>query len=309
MADPGRPKEPAVFSEALSRRAAAVEEALHRLLPPADTYPPVIHDAMRYGTLGGGKRLRGALVLAGAGAVGGVEEAALPVAAAVEMIHAFSLIHDDLPCMDDDDVRRGKPTCHRVYGEAVAVLAGDALLARAFGVLAGLPAQTGVAADVALRIVEELARAAGSTGLIGGQVVDLESEGAADVDEEVLHYIHTRKTGALFSASLVSGGLVGGASEEQLAALRDYGRLFGLAFQITDDLLDVLGSGETLGKPVGSDARQEKVTYVSVYGVEGARERARRTADDARRVLRRLPDNDATRFLSQLLDFVLERDH
>jgi len=264
---------------------------------------------MRYSALGGGKRLRGVMAMAAAGAVGGREEHALPVAAAVEMIHAYSLIHDDLPCMDDDDLRRGKPTCHRVFGEAMAVLAGDALMTHAFLVLADLPRSVGLDAQRALRIVRELAWASSRYGLVGGQVVDLESEGPEDLPEERRNYIHSHKTGALFSACLVGGGIAGGGREEDLEALREYGRHFGLAFQITDDLLNVTGTEAQLGKPVGSDARRKKATYVTLYGVDGARRRAEDAVEQAKGVLNRLPSTAAREFLADLAQFVLARDH
>lgn len=294
------------FEEALARRAAAVEEALARLLPADDRFPETIHRAMRYSALGGGKRLRGALALAAASAAGGDEERALPVAAALEMIHAYSLVHDDLPCMDDDDMRRGKPTCHRVFGEAVAVLAGDALLTRAFEVLADLPRLSGIESARALRIVAEVAAAAGTDGLIGGQVVDLESEGR-DVGEETLQYIHSRKTGALFRVSLVAGALAGGGRDDALEALVEYGRAFGLAFQITDDLLDVVGEAAALGKAVGRDADRCKATYVRLFGLEGARAKAEEAGAAARRALAALPPTPARAFLDHLVSFVLTR--
>lgn len=294
------------FEEALARRAAAVEEALARLLPAEDRFPATIHRAMRYSALGGGKRLRGALALAAAAAAGGDEERALPVAAALEMIHAYSLVHDDLPCMDDDDMRRGKPTCHRVFGEAIAVLAGDALLTRAFEVLADLPRLSGVEPARALRIVAEVAAAAGTDGLIGGQVVDLESEGR-EVGEDTLHAIHSRKTGALFRVSLAAGALAGGGRDDALEALLAYGRAFGLAFQITDDLLDVVGEEAALGKAVGRDVDRRKATYVSLFGVEGARAKAEEAAAAARSALAALPDTPARAFLDDLVTFVLSR--
>lgn len=296
------------FQEELRRRAALVEEALDQLLPGAEAYPPVIHQAIRYSALGGGKRLRGSLVMAAAGAVGGREEDALPVAAAVEMIHAYSLVHDDLPAMDDDDMRRGKPTCHRVYGEAMAILAGDALLTHAFQVVADMSARGGLDAPRALRIVAELARAGGTMGLIGGQVVDLQSEGKREITEDVVEYIHSHKTGALFAASLVCGGLAGGAGEDQLTALRSYGQRLGLAFQIIDDVLDVGGDEKAIGKRVGSDARRQKATYVSLYGVEGARRRAEVLVGQAKATLSALMPSSSRTFLEELADFVVQRD-
>jgi geranylgeranyl diphosphate synthase type II len=253
------------WEQALGSKAELINTALDLLLPRASAYPSPIHEAMRYSTLAGGKRLRGAFVIAVADILGTDGERVLPAAAALEMIHTYSLIHDDLPAMDDDDYRRGKPTCHKVYGEAVAILAGDALLTLAFGTLSQL-SQKGFEPGVVLRVIQEVGKAAGSQGLIGGQAVDLDSEGVK-VSKETLEYIHNHKTGALFSASVRCGALLSGAGDEELQALSEYAKGFGLAFQITDDLLDLTGDQELLGKKPGSDLAKNKATFPGILGI------------------------------------------
>ncbi|MEX0612405.1 MAG: polyprenyl synthetase family protein [Pirellulales bacterium] len=242
--------------------------------------PPHLVEAIRYSLLGPGKRLRPLLVLMAAQACGGTIDAALPAAGAVEMVHAYSLVHDDLPAMDDDDLRRGRPTCHKAFGEAVAILVGDALLARAFELLATELESPAVAAQCSA----VLARAAGATALVGGQAADLQTaerrdDAAANLQQ--LESIHRRKTGALFVASLELGGIVAQAAPEQLAALAAYGRNLGLAFQITDDLLDVAGSQTAVGKRLAKDARNGKLTFPGLTGVEESRRRAEKLVEDA----------------------------
>jgi geranylgeranyl diphosphate synthase type II len=257
----------------LRRQSQHVEKSLDSLLPTADSYPPELMDAMRYSVFAGGKRLRPILLLAAVEAVGGEVAAALPAACALEYIHTYSMIHDDLPAMDNDAYRRGKLTNHKVYGEAMAILAGDALLTHAFELLSGSPLTERFPADLLLRVSSRLARAAGSFGMIGGQVVDIASEGQ-QVELAVLEYIHRHKTGALIEAAVTIGGLLGGGNMTQVQALEDYGHHVGWAFQITDDILDVEGDVELLGKEVGRDAQQEKVTYPALLGVETSRQRA-----------------------------------
>lgn len=367
------------FQAALKARAEQVEEALALLLPSSETFPEIIHEAIRYSALGGGKRLRGVLVIEayrlgigeaagrhGEPARGGAEPPgsldvtrdamqsvgpAGAVAAAVEMIHAYSLIHDDLPCMDDDDLRRGRPTNHRVFGEGIAVLAGDALLTRAFEVLSRL-SWAGISEGTTLRVMSELAIASGTNGMIGGQVADLIAEqslsgfsdnpaisaspgssaghgspanpadsgspGASgqprdlaaarriDDPKRWLAYIHSRKTGALIRASLRAGAILSGMSEEDLAHIDQYGASLGLAFQIVDDLLDLVGDVDALGKNVGSDTRQGKLTYPAVYGFESAQERAREEIERATASLSRF--GSRAQFLVELARFVAERD-
>jgi geranylgeranyl diphosphate synthase type II len=257
----------------LAERVALVDQALNACLPEATTLPARLHEAMRYSIFAGGKRIRPVLALAACEAVGGALEPALPVACSLEMIHTYSLIHDDLPAMDDDDLRRGRPTNHKVYGEATAILTGDALLTQAFILLSSPETRRDLPADTLCRIIHILSRCSGSMGMVGGQVVDMESEGQT-VEFPVLEYIHTHKTGALMLASIQCGGLVGGADEAAMAALTGYAGAAGLAFQIADDILDVVGEAATLGKGVGGDQARGKATYPALLGLTAARERA-----------------------------------
>ncbi len=255
----------------LKEKRELIDRGLDTLLAGEDTYPQTIHRAMRYSLFAGGKRLRPVLVLASAESVGGRLEHALNTACAFECIHTYSLIHDDLPAIDNDEFRRGSPTCHKAFGEAMAVLAGDALLTSAFKMIGSTP---GVEAEKVMEIIVETATAAGSTGMIGGQVVDIESEGK-DITYPVLEYIHIHKTGRLILASVKSGGILGGAGEEELRALIRYGEAVGLAFQIMDDILDVEGVAEELGKTPGADEVRGKATYPAILGIPEARQRAK----------------------------------
>lgn len=269
----------ALREEKIKQYQEMINLGLDEYLPPAENFPPVINQAMRYSVMEGGKRLRPLLVLAAAEAVGGDPKKVLPAAVAIELIHNYSLIHDDLPAMDNDDFRRGRPTSHRVFGEAIAILAGDALLTFAFEVLGGM---TELPPALVLSVIREVAQAAGPQGMIGGQVVDLESQGQA-VSREMLEYMHRHKTGALIRAAVRAGARLAGANPEELACLTSYAEHFGLAFQIMDDVLDVIGEEERLGKPVGSDQRNQKATFVSEFGLEHslqlAKEQARRAED------------------------------
>ena len=257
----------------LKKRCELVDQALERFLPEASELPASLHGSMRYSVFAGGKRVRPVLMLAACETAGGDLAAAIPAACAMEMIHTYSLIHDDLPAMDDDDFRRGNPTNHKVYGEATAILAGDALLTEAFILLS----REGQGGDPAarLRVIQEIATASGSRGMVGGQVVDMESEGKGDIDLATLSYIHTHKTGALIRASVRAGAILGGADAESLAALTRYGDAIGLAFQIADDILDVEGTTEELGKDAGSDQARGKATYPALVGLEASKARAR----------------------------------
>jgi geranylgeranyl pyrophosphate synthase len=260
--------------EAIAALREEVERALDRALPPESAWPETIHRAVRYSLFAGGKRIRPVLVLAAGEAAGGAREELMPFACAVEMIHTYSLVHDDLPAMDDDDLRRGRPTSHKVFGEAVAILAGDALLTRAFHLLAEVPSDWDAArVGRRVRATAVLGEACGTRGLIGGQVMDLESEGR-DVDGEALERLHRAKTGALLSACVRGGAILGGAGEEELALLGRYAAAIGLAFQIVDDVLDATEGAERLGKTAGKDAAAGKATYVSVHGLPRAREMA-----------------------------------
>lgn len=255
----------------LDRLGEEVDKALNRLLPSAEAYPASIHRAMRHSVLGGGKRLRPILCIESGRLFGGDETIILRRACALEMIHTYSLIHDDLPALDNDDLRRGIPTCHRVFGEAIAILAGDALLSLAFETLS-TPGPPG--AEINLRVAYELSRAIGTRGgMVGGQVADLET-GEEDVDAARLEYIHSSKTGALIRMAVRSGAIYAGASEHDIECVTLFGEKIGLAFQIADDLLDVLSSTEKLGKTAGKDRKQHKATYPALYGVDESRRKA-----------------------------------
>lgn len=258
------------LSDYLKDRKALVDAALDEALPGEANYPPVIFQAVRYSLLAGGKRLRPILCLAAAEAAGGDYRAVLPVACALEMIHTYSLIHDDLPAMDDDDLRRGRPTSHKVFGEAVAILAGDALLTEAFAQMSAADRMPRIPPDRILKTVHDIARAAGFWGMVGGQVMDIQSETAA-ADEETLLYIHTRKTGAMIGASVRAGAILVGAQTGEIEALAAYGRHVGLAFQIADDILNVEGDRMALGKGTGSDAVRGKLTFPQLMGLDASR--------------------------------------
>jgi geranylgeranyl diphosphate synthase, type II len=258
----------------LKERCTLVDEALARYLPSEDDLPRSLHKSMRYSVFAGGKRVRPILLLAACETAGGDIGRAMPAACAMEMIHTYSLIHDDLPAMDDDDFRRGNPTNHKVFGEAIAILAGDALLTEAF-ILLSNPEYAGVTeAARLLPVVHEIARCAGSRGMVGGQVVDMESEGKDDIDLATVQYIHTHKTGALIKASVKAGAILGGADGAKLDAITRYGETIGLAFQIADDILDIEGTTEEIGKDAGSDEARGKATYPAVVGIAEAKKRA-----------------------------------
>jgi len=263
------------FRAKLGEWRALVDATLDRHLPPATTRPPVIHEAMRYAVMGGGKRIRPVVAIAAAEAVGARVEPLLMHLCALELIHTYSLVHDDLPALDNDDLRRGRKTTHVVFGEAMGVLTGDALLTEAFSWLAR-PVE-GLDPARQLRAIAEVATAVDSTGMIGGQVADLVAERSQEQSSDTeallaeLHFIHRNKTGKLFTASVVLGGLLGGASDEQLAALRNYGDALGLAFQVIDDLLDIEESSATLGKTAGKDVAQGKLTFPALLGIDAAR--------------------------------------
>ena len=262
-----------MFASFADRARALVEAELERLLPRPDAQPAVLHQAMRHAMFPGGKRLRPVLALLGCRATGGDEGRAVSAAASTECLHTYSLIHDDLPCMDDDELRRGRPTCHVVFGEAMAVLAGDALQALAFEAVASAGAEATAA----------LARAAGCLGMVGGQVGDMEAEGGQTASPSLEHvqWIHDRKTGALITASLEIGAFAGGGSPAGIDALREYGRLLGRAFQIADDCLDLTGAASELGKQPGQDLAAGKLTYPAIIGLEESLAEARRLSEAA----------------------------
>ncbi len=292
--------------EFLSLSRARIEIALDHRLPPADTEPRRLHAAMRYVTLGGGKRLRAALVYATGEALGAQPDALDVPACALELVHAYSLVHDDLPAMDNDDLRRGKPTCHKAFDEATAILAGDALQTLAFELLARDPA---LAIDPAQRLamLAQLAQAAGSAGMAGGQATDLAAVGKPLTLAELAD-MHARKTGALIRAAVALGALSAPTIDPgRLTQLDAYARAIGLAFQITDDILDVEGDTATLGKPQGSDQKHAKPTYPALLGLDRARSLAREQHAAALESLRSLGDND--RLLGEIADFILDRTH
>ncbi|MFP4353177.1 MAG: polyprenyl synthetase family protein [Puniceicoccaceae bacterium] len=288
------------FEERLNDFRARVETALGALVPEAGEQPETLHSAMRHSLEAGGKRLRPVLVCATAECFGGPADP-LPAAAAIECLHTYTLIHDDLPAMDDSDLRRGRPTCHRVYGEAAAVLAGDALLTLAFGIIArSYPGDP----DLAVRIAAELAEASGSRWLVGGQMEDLENEGAG-IDAATLSAINEKKTGALIAAACVMGARIGGAAEGQVGVVRDFGFALGGAFQVIDDILDSTAPADQTGKPGGLDEENGKTTFVSLEGLEKARDRADGLTRRAAGLLRDVEGD--TSFLSDLLDWLNRR--
>lgn len=292
------------FKDELNWCAGEIEKALDYFLPGVQSRQGVVAQAMRYSTLGGGKRVRGVLVMKFCQACGGDPRQGLPFACALEMIHASSLIHDDLPCMDDDCLRRGKPSCHVAFGEANALLAGDALINLAFDVLSSEESVKAVGAENALKAVNLLSRKVGVDGMIGGQVVDLESEGKS-IDEDTLEYLHRLKTCALIQAAAALGCIAAGASKEKLQLALHYGDALGLAFQIVDDILDVTGDVAQLGKPIGSDSEQEKTTYVTLKGLSGAKADAAQCTQRAREVLDALGLEEG--FLYEFTDMLLNR--
>jgi geranylgeranyl diphosphate synthase, type II len=306
---PGPPVAPTVvailttmLSQTLEEGRKLTDAALERLLPPADQRPKSIHQAMRHSVFAGGKRIRPILCMESARAVAGelppgVEE----LGAALEMLHTYSLIHDDLPALDNDDLRRGRPTCHKVFGEAIAILAGDALQTQAYEALSELdcPAQARVT------IIAEIARATGTVnGMIGGQVVDLEAE-HTKADGETLEYIHRSKTAALITASVVSGGVYSGASLEQVEKLRCYGQAIGLAFQIVDDILDVTQTSAQLGKTAGKDVASEKATYPALFGLEDSKKKAASLLQTASNAVQEFGSRGES--LKELARFLVER--
>lgn len=287
----------------LKQRKQIIDTALEVRLGGPPPYPTVIHEAMHYAVMNGGKRLRPIMVIEAAAIAGAEITTVMPTACAIEMIHSYSLVHDDLPAMDDDDFRRGMPTCHKVFGEANAILTGDALLTGAFAMIASNAQIEGIEPAQVLRVISEVAHAAGSQGMIGGQVLDLAGEnqnGSFDLSQ-----MHALKTGELFKASLRSGGILGGMSEAGLQCLTQFGTHFGLAFQITDDILDVTGEEEIIGKPVGSDEKNVRTTYTSLYGVDGAKAKAEESVEACLKSLSVFgPEAD---FLRRLAKFTLLR--
>ncbi|MDJ1175146.1 geranylgeranyl diphosphate synthase CrtE [Roseofilum capinflatum] len=287
----------------LGDRKRQVEAALEQAVPLL--YPETLYESMRYSLLAGGKRLRPILCLASCELSGGTIDMAMPTACALEMLHTMSLIHDDLPAMDNDDYRRGKLTNHKVYGDDIAILAGDGLLTYAFEHIAR---QTqGVPSDRILQVIIQITSAVGATGLVGGQVVDLESEGKSNVDISTLNYIHTHKTGALLEACVVSGAILAGASSQLLERLSQYAQNIGLAFQIVDDILDITATSEELGKTSGKDAQAQKVTYPSLWGIEKSKQESKALIEQAKAQLEGY--GEAANPLLAIADFITARSY
>lgn len=288
-----------MFNETFQRYLTMVEQTLAQLPWDED----ILNESMNYSLMGGGKRIRPVLALASAEVVGGQLQDILPAAVSLELIHTYSLIHDDLPAMDNDDYRRGRLSNHKVFGEAQAILAGDALLTYAFELLAapglGLP-------DKQLQVIREVAVASGKTGMVGGQVADVAAEGKTLTLEEI-EEIHKTKTGALLTVSARLGGILAGGTEQQIEALTEYARALGLAFQIKDDILDIVGDSETIGKPVGSDLRKGKSTYPSLLGLDGAQRQLHSQILKAQAALK--PFGKAADFLIELAYFIEQRQH
>ncbi len=297
------PSGPETVVDALRERAEEAAAALDAALVCPDEPSRDLYEAMRYMVLGAGKKMRPALVLMACEACGGDPKEALPAACAVEMVHTYSLIHDDLPAMDDDDLRHGRPSCHKRFGEAMAILAGDALLTEAFRLLATEVAD----AARAKALVAELAAAAGAVGMVGGQVADLQAERTRSDDDRLLEVIHRRKTAALLTAAVVMGAISADAGEHWIRSLRAYGMHLGMAFQIADDVLDATAPTEVLGKTAGKDAAAGKLTFVKLFGVEAARRRARAEADRAVDTL--IGFGHQGDWLRDLARWVVERTH
>jgi len=299
------------LADYIGARRAQIDEALTRFLPSPPVFPRVLYDAMRYSLDAGGKRLRPILTLAAAEAVARPSstaaraiELALPAACAVELIHTYSLIHDDLPAMDDDSLRRGRPTNHVVYGDGMAILAGDGLLTEAFALLSLEPRDPDLASRK-IRAIHTIASAAGASGMVGGQAIDLLAVGSSTFDEYSLQDMHARKTGALIRAAAVAGAIMGGGGNEAIDAVDEFGRHLGLAFQIVDDILDVEGDAKDLGKTAGKDAKAGKPTYPSTYGLDESRRLAAERHDDAMTALRSAGLAESR--LADIADWVIKR--
>ncbi len=293
------------FEKQLKKYINEVNSELEKVFCEKDCLQHIVYDAMRYSIMAGGKRLRPVLSLATCDMLGGCTEDALRFGVAVEHIHTYSLIHDDLPCMDNDDLRRGLPTCHKKFGEANALLAGDGLLTGTFEYLADFSKYRKVSPETVVRVIFEIAKAAGCDGMIGGQVVDLECEGKSGVTKETLNYLYQRKTGALIRVSAVAGAIAAGASEEDVLIIGEFAQKLGLAFQIQDDILDCIGDESVLGKPIGSDAENEKTTYVTLLGLDEAKKKADEITNDAIALLDKF--GEKSEFMKKLALYLLDR--
>ncbi|MCG0274987.1 MAG: polyprenyl synthetase family protein [Thermosediminibacteraceae bacterium] len=293
------------FEIELQNLGKKIEKALDNYLPKADEYPPKIHEAMRYSTFNGGKRIRPILTIKAAELFDLPGEKVIPTACGIEMIHTYSLIHDDLPIMDNDDFRRGKPTCHKVYGDAIALLAGDALLTHAFRTIAKNAQIEGISLQAVIEVIDKVSLAAGSLGMIGGQTIDILSQGTP-IDEKTLFYMHNHKTGCLIQASLWAGARLAEAPVSDLNKLDELGEKIGLIFQIVDDILDVYGDEKKLGKPVGSDKRNKKNTFPNIFGYENSIRLVKTLSEEAKEIV---SDFKNSGFFMQLIDFLIERQY
>jgi geranylgeranyl diphosphate synthase type II len=293
-----------MLKQLLSKKIQTVDKYLNQYIPSEDTKPSTIYESMRYSVFAGGKRLRPILMMGAFEAVGGTGEKVFPFACALEMIHTYSLIHDDLPAMDDDDFRRGKPTNHKVYGEGIAILAGDALLNTAHETM--ITAAKEYKGEECLEAMDIISSAAGTRGMIGGQVIDLLSENKP-IDLDQLHYIHENKTGALIRAAVKAGGVLGKAEKEQIDLLDHFGYCLGMAFQIQDDILDVTSTTAELGKPIQSDVKNGKATYVSLNGLEAAKQYMEKLSYEAINAVERFGEQGA--FLKQLTEHLISRTY
>lgn len=290
-------KDNSILSSYLREKKTLIDRYLMMFLGSPGKLPPTLYESMRYSLSAGGKRIRPILSIASCEAVGGMTEDVIPAAIAIEMIHTYSLIHDDLPAMDNDDLRRGKPTNHKVFGEATAILAGDGLLTLAFSILSGV--------SNSMKIIHEIALAAGPEGMVGGQQLDIENEGK-NIDVKALEELHRRKTGALILAAVRSGGIAGGAAETQLSALTDYGMKIGLAFQIADDILDLEGDVEYIGKSPGKDVKQNKNTYPALLGLAESKIVARNLVDEALEALESFDEKAVP--LRMIAEYIVDRN-
>ena len=290
-------KDNSILSSYLREKKTLIDRYLMMFLGSPGKLPPTLYESMRYSLSAGGKRIRPILSIASCEAVGGMTEDVIPAAIAIEMIHTYSLIHDDLPAMDNDDLRRGKPTNHKVFGEATAILAGDGLLTLAFSILSGV--------SNSMKILHEIALAAGPEGMVGGQQLDIENEGK-NIDVKALEELHRRKTGALILAAVRAGGIAGGAAETQLSALTDYGMKIGLAFQIADDILDLEGDVEYIGKSPGKDVKQNKNTYPALLGLAESKIVARNLVDEALEALESFDEKAVP--LRMIAEYIVDRN-
>lgn len=293
------------FKEELKNRVVNIEDLLNEYMPKVEGYQNNIFDSMNYSLKAGGKRLRPILTLEACKLVGGNEKDAYPFAVAIEMIHTYSLIHDDLPALDNDDLRRGRKTNHKVYGEAMAILAGDGLLNYAYEIMLRESLSKGEP-EKYLKAINEIAKASGIYGMIGGQVVDIESEGKS-IDMEKLDFIHMNKTAAIIIGCMRAGAIIGGASEEELENVTKYAKNIGLSFQIVDDILDIVGDEAKLGKKVGSDIDNEKSTYPSLIGLEKSKETANKLISEAKMSIDYI--NKDSEFLNNLADYIVDREY